>query len=64
MIDYRKTRRPDSECRIPAGLSCLQFLKEKKYMELEPEIRAEIRRREADKLRMVEVRRLPDSKHR
>jgi len=50
----RKTRRTDIDCRLPPGIVCLQFLKEKKYVELEDEIIAEMQTRQKAKEESIE----------
>jgi len=49
----RKTRRTENECRVPTGDPCIQFLKERKYVELEDEIKAEMGRRAAERDKLV-----------
>eukprot|EP00092_Neocalanus_flemingeri_P005268 GFUD01005667.1.p1 GENE.GFUD01005667.1~~GFUD01005667.1.p1 ORF type:complete len:929 (+),score=262.59 GFUD01005667.1:112-2898(+) len=53
----RKTRRPDSECRPPAGSFYLTFLREKKFVELEEGIKIErMRRLRAQEEKMAAAR--------
>ena len=53
----RKTKRPDIEIKFPTE-PCIQFLKEKKYAELEEQIKAEKERRSADREAKIEAAKL------
>jgi len=54
MEKTRKTRRPDLECRGAAADASIEYLKEKKFTELETAIEGEKKRREAARLEMME----------
>ena len=49
----RKTKRPDAEVKYPSKM-CIEFLKEKKYTELEQEIDAEKKRRVTERAQKLE----------
>ena len=53
----RKTKRPDFEIKIPSE-PCIEFLKEKKFIELEEQIKAEKERRAADREARIEAAKL------
>ena len=53
----RKTKRPDLEIKFPSE-PCIEFLKEKKYIELEEQIKAEKERRAADREAKIEAAKL------
>jgi len=56
----RKTRRSDREARYPAD-PCIEFMKEKKFVELEGAIQEEIAKRKTDKIKAFEDARANDA---